>query len=173
EYGRVGVEPVAETHAADPLCLHAVHKLVAEHYLRIYERLYGLSYAVARITNPYGPGQPKTRTAYGIVNRWIHLALARDVLPVYGDGRQRRDYIYIDDVVDALMTLGDPERVDGARSGNRIYNIGTGTGTAMVDMARAIVAAAGGGGRLEFVAWPPMAEQIETGDFIADVSRMG
>lgn len=164
EYGRVGPDPVAETHEADPLCLHAVHKLVAEQYLRLYERLYGMSYAVARITNPYGPGQPRSRTAYGVVNRLIHLALAGETLPIYGDGRQRRDYIYIDDVVEALLKLGLAQK-------SAVYNVGTGVGTSIAEMAKAIVAAAGGG-RLEFVAWPPLAAQIETGDFVADISRM-
>jgi nucleoside-diphosphate-sugar epimerase len=164
EYGRVGSDPVAETHDADPLCLHAVHKLVAEQYLRLYERLYGISYAVARITNPYGPGQPRARTAYGVVNRLIHLALAGETLPIYGDGRQRRDYIYIDDVVGALLRLGESKA-------NTVYNVGTGAGVSIADMAKAIIAAAGGG-RLEFVAWPALAEQIETGDFVADISRI-
>jgi UDP-glucose 4-epimerase len=166
EYGRVGPEPVAETHAVDPLCLHAIHKLVAEDYLRLYERLYGISYAVARITNPYGPGQPRARTDYGVVNRLIHLALADETLPIYGDGRQRRDYIYIDDVVEALLAMASPYvKTSG------IYNVGTGIGTRIADMATAIAHAAGGG-RLEFVPWPPSAEQIETGDFVADITRI-
>jgi nucleoside-diphosphate-sugar epimerase len=165
EYGRVGSEPVAETHDADPLCIHAIHKLVAEQYLRLYEQLYGVSWAVARITNPYGPGQPRSRTAYGIVNRLIYLALANEPLPIYGDGRQRRDYIYIDDAVQALLALGE------SRSSSSIYNVGTGVGTSIADMARAIIAAAGGG-RIEHVSWPAVAEQIETGDFVADVSRI-
>ena len=169
EYGRVGPDPVAETHATDPLCLHAVHKLVAEQYLKLYEKLYGISYAVARITNPYGPGQPRSRTAYGVVNRLIHLALAGDALPIYGDGRQRRDYIYIDDVVGALLALG--ERSAKPSGANNIYNVATGVGTSIADMANAIIAAAGAG-RVEFVAWPPLAEQIETGDFVADISRI-
>jgi UDP-glucose 4-epimerase len=169
EYGRVGSDPVAETHDADPLCLHAVHKLVAGQYLRLYERLYGISYAVARITNPYGPGQPRARTAYGVVNRLIHLALAGETLPIYGDGRQRRDYIYIDDVVQALLALGEGQAKPPGS--NNIYNVGTGIGTSIADTATAIIAAAGAG-RIEFVAWPPLAEQIETGDFVADISRI-
>lgn len=165
EYGRVGPDPVAETHAAEPLCLHAVHKLVAEQYLRLYERLYGISFAVARITNPYGPGQPRSRTAYGVVNRLIHLALTGEALPIYGDGRQRRDYIYIDDVVQALLRLGE------TATSERIYNVGTGVGTSIADMAAAIIAAAGRG-RVQFAPWPPLAGQIETGDFVADISRI-
>ena len=170
EYGRVGSGPVAETHATDPLCVHAIHKLAAEQYLQLYKRLYNLSYTVARITNPYGPGQPRSRTAYGVVNRMIHLALANEAVPIYGDGSQRRDYIYIDDVVDALLALGDPHRRASAR--HDVYNVGTGVGTAIIDMANAIAAAAGGG-RVECVEWPALAAQIETGDFVADISRIG
>jgi len=166
QYGRVGPEPVAETHAVDPLCLHAIHKLTAEEYLRLYERLHGISYAVARITNPYGPGQPRSRTDYGVVNRLIHLALADETLPIYGDGQQRRDYIYIDDAVEALLAMGSPELKTSS-----VYNVGTGVGTSVSDMARAITRAAGGG-RITFVPWPALAEQIETGDFVADITRI-
>jgi UDP-glucose 4-epimerase len=125
-----------------------------------------LRFAVARVTNPYGPGQPQQRTAYGIVNRMIHLALAGDTLTVYGDGAQRRDYVYVDDVVTALLALGESSAADGG-----VYNVGTGVGTRFIDMARSITAAAGGG-RIAFAEWPPLAAQIETGDFVADISRI-
>jgi len=165
-YGRGGPEPIAETHPVNPMCLHAIHKLVAEEYLRLYERLYDIPYVVARITNPYGPGQPRARTDYGVVNRLIHLALADETLPIYGDGHQSRDYIYIDDVVEALLAMAS---TGGKMSG--VYNVGTGIGTRIADMAAAITRAAGGG-RVTFVPWPPLAEQIETGDFVADITRI-
>jgi UDP-glucose 4-epimerase len=165
-YGRVGPDPVAEDRASDPMCLHAVHKLAAEHYLSIYARAYGLTFTAARLTNPYGPGQPRERSTYGIVNRLVHLALSGDVLPIYGDGRQRRDYIYIDDAVSALAALGASAAANG-----RMYNVGTGVGTPMVEVARRISAIAGGG-RIEFHAWPRLPEQIETGDFVADIRRI-
>jgi UDP-glucose 4-epimerase len=166
EYGRVGDAPVNEEHPLDPLCLHAVHKLTAEKYLRLYEQLFGLRFAVARVTNPYGPGQPRNRTAYGVVNRMIHLAVTDETVPIYGDGSQRRDYIYIDDVAAALARLGESAASDG-----RTYNVGTGVGTRLVDMARRITELAGSG-RVELVDWPPLAEQVETGDFVADISRI-
>jgi UDP-glucose 4-epimerase len=122
---------------------------------------------VARLTNPYGPGQPAVRTAYGVVNRLIHLALDDQALPIYGDGKQRRDYIYIDDAVDALLTLGASAAGDG-----EIYNVGSGAGTELVEMARAIVAITGSG-RVTFTEWPAIAERVETGDFVADITRIG
>lgn len=167
QYGRQASQPVHEDQAPDPLSLHAVHKSTVEQYLHVYGSLFGLRYTIARVTNPYGPGQPAHRVAYGVVNRLIHLALADQTLAIYGDGAQRRDYIHVDDVVEALVQLGLATASDG-----RAFNVGSGTGTRLVDMAAAIVEIAGGG-RIAHVAWPALAEQIETGDFVADISRIG
>lgn len=166
EYGRQTIQPVDEEQVPDPLCLHAIHKLTVEKYLRLYGSLFGLRYTIARVTNPYGPGQPPGRTAYGVVNRLIHLALAGDALPIYGDGTQRRDYIHVDDLVPALVALAESSLSDG-----RVFNVGSGEGTRMIDMARAIIDMAGAG-HVEHVGWPALAEQIETGDFVADISRI-
>jgi nucleoside-diphosphate-sugar epimerase len=166
-YGRTGSEPVSEDRVPAPTCVHAVHKVAVEQYLELYGRIYDVPFTIARLTNPYGPGQPRERTAYGVVNRLIHLALADSTLTLYGDGRQLRDYVYIDDAVAALLALGAADASSG-----RIYNVGSGTGTPIVEMARTIVTVAGGG-KVAFVPWPPLAERVETGDFIADVSRIG
>jgi len=165
-YGHVDGEPAREDRIPEPLCIHAVHKLAVEQYLSVYGRAYGLTCSTARLTNPYGPGQPRERTAYGVVNRLIHLALSGEPLPIYGDGRQQRDYVYIDDAVSALVALAASDAANG-----RIYNVGSGIGTALIDMARSITAIAGGG-RVEFVEWPRLAAQIETGDFVADIGRI-
>jgi UDP-glucose 4-epimerase len=165
-YGQVGSGPVAEDHLPDPLCIHAVHKLAVEQYLKLYGRIYGLPWTAARLTNPYGPGQPRDRVAYGVVNRMIHQAIAGEALVVYGDGLQRRDYVHIDDAVGALLRMAE-----SPASAGRTYNVGSGVGTPFVDMAHAIKSAAGSG-RIERVPWPAMAEQIETGDFVADLTRI-
>ena len=166
QYGKQAAQPVGEEQTPEPLCLHAIHKLTVERYLQLYATLFGLRYTIARVTNPYGPGQPEGRTAYGVVNRLIQLALADEPLAVYGDGAQRRDYIYVDDLVSALIALAESPVSVG-----RAYNVGSGTGTRLIDMARTIVDLAGGG-RVEHVEWPPLAGQIETGDFVADITRI-
>jgi UDP-glucose 4-epimerase len=165
QYGKPVRIPVREEDEANPLCLHAVHKKTVEEYLKLYETLFGVRFTVARITNPYGPGQPKGRTAYGVINRMVHLALAGEALTIYGNGDQRRDYIHVADVVDALRTMALSPQADA-----RVYNVGSGVGTRLVDAANSIVRIVGRG-RIEHVAWPPLAQQIETGDFVADVSR--
>jgi len=166
EYGRPEIVPVAEEAAGEPLCLHAIHKRTVEEYLKLYRRLFGMRYTVARVTNPYGPGQPTGRTAYGVINRLIELAIADQPLTIYGDGAQLRDYVHVDDVAEAIVMLAEAEVTDG-----RIYNVASGTGTSIADLARRIVDMAGGG-RIVRVEWPRLAEQIETGDFVADISRI-
>lgn len=165
-YGHAAALPVSESAAPDPLSLHAVHKTAAESALQIYRRVHGIRAVVARITNPYGIGQPRERTAYGVINRLVHLAINDEPLPIFGDGRQLRDYIYVDDVVTALIAMGTSARADGGT-----YNVGSGTGTALVDAARTIIEIAGSG-RIEHVEWPELASRVETGDFIADISRI-
>jgi nucleoside-diphosphate-sugar epimerase len=165
QYGHVDGLPVGEDAPREALCLHAIHKQTVEQYLDLYRRLFGIRFSAARITNPYGPGQPASRTAYGVINRMIHLALADRTLTIYGEGTQLRDYVHVDDVAGALIALAAPA-ADG-----RVYNVGSGAGTRMIDLAGQVIAIAGGG-RIEHVAWPPLAQQVETGDFIADIARI-
>lgn len=165
-YGHPQALPVSESAPADPLSLHAVHKTAAEGALTVYGRLFGIRTATARVTNPYGPGQPRERTAYGVINRLVHLAVAGETLTIYGEGTQLRDYIHVDDVTTALMAMAVSAAADG-----KVYNVGSGRGTALVDAAKMIVEIAGGG-RIEHVAWPELASRVETGDFVADISRI-
>jgi nucleoside-diphosphate-sugar epimerase len=165
QYGHQDTQPVGEDAPLSPLCVHAIHKSAVEQYLKLYAHLYGIRFSSARVTNPYGPGQSGF-AGYGIVNRMIQLAVANHELPIYGDGTQLRDYIFIDDLVSALIQIAESPAAD-----SRIYNVGSGTGTRMIDMAGQIVAIAGGG-RVTHVPWPPLVEKIETGDFVADVSRI-
>jgi UDP-glucose 4-epimerase len=166
QYGHVDELPVNEDAPRAALCLHAIHKQTVEQYLDLYHRLFGIRFTVARITNPYGPGQPSSRTAYGVINRMIHLAIADRPLTIYGDGLQLRDYVHVDDVTAALIAAAASPDAD-----QRVYNVGSGTGTKMVDLAAQVIAIAGGG-RVEHVEWPLLARQVETGDFVADISRI-
>jgi UDP-glucose 4-epimerase len=165
-YGAPRELPVAEDHALVPLCPHGVHKAMVEQYLAIYGQLHGIRATTLRITNPYGFGQPAGRSAYGVINFLIHRALAGQTLPIYGDGLQLRDYVFVGDLVEALLLAGGDRRSDG-----RVYNVGSGVGTPMIDMARMVVDLVGAG-RVEHQPWPPMVKEIDTGDFVADVARI-
>ena len=154
----------AETEPTIPLSIYGIHKLAAERYLLLYERLYGLRVTILRITNPYGPFQRPEQNRYGIINWFIHEALHDHTLTVYGDGKQLRDYIHVDDAVEAMLAAGLSPEADG-----KIFNVGSGRGVSFVEMAEHIIKAAGRG-RLKHVEWPADAALVETGDFIADTS---
>ena len=166
QFGRVSELPVPETHPMEPLDVYGVHKLASEKYYQIYHRVYGLRTTVLRITNPFGPGQPADRRVYGFVNGLVHRAVADETLTIFGDGGQLRDVIYADDLADAFLAVAATPATDG-----EVYNVGSGVGVPIAEIARTIVRLAGRG-RIEHTAWPPLAELVETGDFVADVGRI-
>jgi UDP-glucose 4-epimerase len=163
-YGANAEMATIETAQTAPLSVYGIHKRAAEQYLLLYQRLYGLRASILRITNPYGPFQRPEQNRYGIVNWFIHEAMHDRPLPIYGSGAQLRDYIHMDDVVDAMLTAGVAPEADG-----RIFNVGSGRGVSFLEMAELIIRAAGRG-RVKHVDWPADAALVETGDFVADTS---
>ena len=117
--------PSRKSDLTDPLCVHAHSQAHGRGVPASSTRACSDCDSRSRaVTNPYGPGQPKGRTAYGVINRLIHLALADDPLTIYGDGAQQRDYIHVDDVV--VGADGDGRIVRSANG--RAYNVGSGVG---------------------------------------------
>jgi len=148
--------------AANPLSLYAAHKALGETYGRVYEQAHGIPFVSLRIANPYGPRQRRAGGAYGLVRYFLDLALQGKEVPVYGDGSQRRGYVYIDDVVRAFLLA--------AEKGQGVYNVGADPTTTVRAMAEAVVRAAGRG-RVTSVAWPEDARRVEPGDVELDLSR--
>jgi nucleoside-diphosphate-sugar epimerase len=163
-YGKPRYLPVDEKHPLAPESIYAAHKLAVENYHLIYGHLYGLKATVLRISNPYGPMQAGESRAYGIANRFIQTAVAGKTITQFGDGSQRRDYLYIDDLVDALLRAAWSE---GARG--KIYNIGDGEGTSLHELAELAISAAGRG-EIAKVPWPEEYRAIETGDYVSDIT---
>jgi UDP-glucose 4-epimerase len=119
---------------------------------------------VLRISNPYGPFQAGEGRAYGIANSFIQAAVSGRPITLFGDGSQRRDYLYIDDLVEALLCAASAEEARG-----RIYNIGAVCGTSLLELAELALAEAGQG-RIVRVPWPEEYRAIETGDYLTDIS---
>ncbi|HVA38740.1 MAG TPA: NAD-dependent epimerase/dehydratase family protein [Candidatus Dormibacteraeota bacterium] len=164
QYGSVESNPVAEDAPMRPLVPYGLHKHHCEQLLQLYARRHGIGFAVARLTNPFGPWPTKVRRGYNVLNLMIARALEGEAIEVYGDGAQLRDYLYVDDAVDALLMLG-------SAPDDPIVNVGSGTGVSMIEAARAIVRLCGRGD-LRHVPWPEDALAVETGDFVADISAV-
>lgn len=166
QYGRVDSIPVSEDQPLRPLSPYALNKTAAENLYLFYHRVYGIPAVCFRITNPYGPGGQVKHHKYSMINWFTRLALEDKDITIYGDGSQVRDYIFIDDVADVLVRSGINTGSDG-----EVFNLGSGKGISFKEMAETIVAAAGTGS-IVHVPWPENYVNIETGDFVADITKL-
>lgn len=123
-YGEALTPTIPETHPTDPISSYGIAKLAAEHYFRLYRRLHGTRYVVARLSNPFGP-QQRTRSGQGIVPAIYDRLRRGKAVEIWGDGSVVRDYVFIDDVAAALVRLAE------AGEDGRTYNVGSGVGTSI------------------------------------------
>lgn len=130
-YGVPKMIPIPEDHPTDPLCAYGIGKLAIEKYLALYQYLHGLDYLVLRLANPYGPGQSLGR-GQGVIPVFLFNALHRKPLELWGDGSVERDYLYISDLVEALLTAMCYQGEE------RIFNIGSGKGHTLNDLIHII-----------------------------------
>ena len=130
-YGDTDIVPTPETVEALPAAPYGQSKYCAERYIGLYGRLFGVRAATVRLANVYGPRQDPLGEA-GVVA--IFCACLNDGRrpPVYGDGRQTRDYVYVGDVVSGLLAVLDCDSAHGE------YNIGTGRESSVLDLIEAL-----------------------------------
>ena len=127
-------EPAREDAARQPLSPYGTSKLCGEEYLATSNRLYGTSHVSLRFGNVYGPRQEPHGEA-GVVAIFMGLLAEGGTPTIYGDGRQTRDYVYVGDVVDAVL------RAAGRDGG--VYNVGTGAETSVLELYDEIQRATG------------------------------
>jgi len=111
--------PVDEKHPQNPRDIYGINKLAAEQYSLLFGKNYEFAVTSLRLNNVYGPKCQIKSNHYGTINLFIAYALQNRVLPIYGDGEQARDYIYVTDVVDAFIKAMSP-KADG-----EIFFVGT------------------------------------------------
>ncbi|MGI6348131.1 MAG: NAD-dependent epimerase/dehydratase family protein [Patescibacteria group bacterium] len=134
-YGFPEEIPTPENYATNPVSPYGINKLVFEKYLNYYHRVFGQKYLNARLANVYGPRQYKGGEA-GVIAIFINNAVEGKTSYIYGDGLQTRDFIYVDDVVRALVSKMDDETVG-------TFNIGTGKESSLLEIVSAIEEALG------------------------------
>ncbi len=145
-YAETPDKPLAEDASLDPVSPYGVAKLAAEGYLRCYADLHGLPYVALRYGNVYGGRQGASARA-GVVGIFCGRALNGRDLEVRGDGRQIRDFVHARDVARANVLAADLEG-EGESLAGRAYNVGSGRGVSVLALARAVLEAAGGRGRI-------------------------
>jgi UDP-glucose 4-epimerase len=164
-YGRPDSLPVKETHLVRPTDVNGINKAAGEYYHLVYNNVFGVRACSLRLTNVYGPRQLIKHNRQGFIGWFIRLAIEDRTIQIYGDGSQLRDFVYVDDAVDAFVRAGADDRCNG-----EVYNIGGARPISHRDLTTLLVKVAGSG-RAECIAWPPDKKAIDIGDFYADSSK--
>ncbi len=157
-YGDFNTPPNLETYPKDPESPYAIAKLSTELYLAYYGRVHNMESAAVRFGNVYGPRQDPHGEA-GVVAIFCGRILNNRPLTIFGDGLQTRDYVYVGDVARAVylaatMPLPEKERLDA-----RAFNIGTGKGTSVIEIAKLLQDTAGSNVPVEFAPHRPGEQQ--------------
>jgi UDP-glucose 4-epimerase len=127
--------PIKESHPQHPISPYGVAKKVAGDYLFAYRELHGLEYTALALANVYGPRQDPHGEA-GVVAIFAGRLLSGEQCTIYGDGEQTRDYVYVDDVVDAFVRAAE-------KGGGLVINIGTGIETSVNELYATLARVAG------------------------------
>jgi len=163
-YGRPRYLPVDEDHPLDPVDVNGINKLAAERYYTLYHRVYGLATVSLRLTNTYGPRMDLQSDRKGFVGVFVRKALRGETIRVYGTGTQRRDFNYVDDVVDALLLAAETPRTHGG-----VFNLGHPDAKSLLEFVAILHELA------EFdhevVPFPAEAWRIDIGDYFGDFER--
>ena len=165
-YGKPEYLPVDEKHPIRPVDVNGINKLAGEWYHLLYNNVYGIRACALRLTNTYGPGMRVRDARQTFLGVWIKNIIQGKPIQVFGDGQQRRDFNYIDDVVDALLIAATHENAAG-----KVFNLGSTEVIRLKDLA-AMLVRLHGSGKYEFVPFPLERKAIDIGDYYSDFSKI-
>jgi UDP-glucose 4-epimerase len=166
QYGPAVRLPVSEETPSDPRGIYEISQLSAEMICRTYTRIHGIRTVPLRLTNVYGPRGQMKHSQFGVVNWFVRLALEGRPIPIFGSGKILRDFLYVDDCVEALVLAATEPRVVG-----EVLNVGHDRPSTFLEVAellREIVP----GTRMEFTDFTPERKAQEPGDFVSDITKI-
>lgn len=165
-YGKPEYLPVDEKHPIRPVDVNGINKLAGEWYHLLYNNVHGIRACALRLTNTYGPGMRVRDARQTFLGVWIKNIIQGKPIQVFGDGQQRRDFNYIDDVVEALLIAATHENAAG-----KVFNLGSTEVIRLKDLA-AMLVRLHGSGKYEFVPFPLERKAIDIGDYYSDFSKI-
>jgi UDP-glucose 4-epimerase len=165
-YGKPVRLPVDEGHPLNPTDVNGINKISGELYHLVYHSVYGIRACSLRLTNTYGPRQLIRHSRQGFIAWFVRKAVLGEEIQIYGDGAQKRDFDYVDDVVDAFLRAGASEGAPG-----QVFNLGGQPAVSLLELARLLIDIAGAGS-YALVPFPEERKKIDIGDFQADASKV-
>ena len=161
-YGKPDYLPVDEKHPIRPVDVNGINKLAGEWYHLLYNNVYGIRACALRLTNTYGPGMRVKDARQTFLGIWVRLLLERKPIQVFGDGKQLRDFNYVDDCVNALLLAGASDTTNG-----KVYNLGSKEVMGLKTLAE-LLTNVGYGGSYELIPFPSERKSIDIGDYYSD-----
>ena len=161
-YGKPKYLPVDEKHPTHPVDVNGINKIAGEQYHILYQEVYGIASSVLRLTNTYGPRMRIKDARQTFLGIWLRNLLEGKSIQVFGDGKQRRDYNYVEDVLDALLIAATAENAIG-----KVYNLGAPDPLSLEDTAK-IMCQGIAGSDYQMIPFPEDRKAIDVGDFICD-----
>jgi len=166
QYGPAVKLPVAEDAPSDPRGLYEISQLSAEMVCRAYNRIHKMRIVPLRLTNVYGPRAQMRHSQFGVVNWFVRLALDGRPIPIFGSGRLVRDFLYVDDCVEALVRAAEEPAASG-----EILNVGHDRASTFLEVAE-ILRELVPGTTIEFTDFSPERKAQEPGDFLSDITKI-
>jgi len=158
QLGKLQYQPADEKHPEFPTDIYSANKSVSEKYVLIYSNAYQIRATVLRLSNTFGPRSSIHSSEFTFNNYFIGLALQGKDIPIFGEGKQKRNVIYIEDAIEALIQASQTEKVNGD-----VFFLASDQHYSVAQIAEATVKYIGSG-RVKFVDWPKVRKSVEIGD---------
>lgn len=165
-YGRPQYLPVDEKHPVNPIDVNGINKLAGEWYHLLYNNVYKIRACALRLTNTYGPGMRVKDARQTFLGVWIRHLIEGKPIQVFGDGRQRRDFNFVDDVIEALLLAAAAPASEG-----QVFNVGHNEYISLQELA-ALLVRLNGGGNYELIPFPADRAAIDIGDYYGDFRKI-
>jgi len=166
QYGPATKLPVDETAPSNPKGIYEISNLTAEKIIQVYHDIHGIDAVLLRLTNIYGPRAQMRHSQYGVVNWFVRLALDNQTIPIFGAGTIQRDFLFVDDCVEAILRASRAEEANG-----EILNVGVDRPTNFLELAKFLIEVCGAGA-WEFAPFSPERKAQEPGDFYSDITKI-
>lgn len=161
-YGKPDYLPVDEQHPIRPVDVNGINKLAGEWYHLLYNNVYNIRATALRLTNTYGPGMRVKDARQTFLGIWIRQLIEGKAIQVFGDGKQLRDFNYVDDCVNALLLAGASDAANG-----KVYNLGSHEVISLGQLAEKLTGL-GFGGSSKLVPFPEDRKAIDIGDYYSN-----
>jgi dTDP-glucose 4,6-dehydratase/UDP-glucose 4-epimerase len=165
-YGKPEYLPVDENHPIKPVDVNGINKLAGEWYHLLYNNVHGIRACALRLTNTYGPGMRVKDARQTFLGIWIRNLIEGKPILVFGDGKQLRDFNFVDDAVEAMLLAATSTEADG-----KVFNLGSREVVSLEQLAQMLVAFRPGA-RYEIVPFPPERKAIDIGDYYSNYDKI-